>query len=66
MLLEASQSFDDRQALPSELEIYSKDIDRPSLVAQLKMLPALIQTYNEKIHLQESRWLLTFVLCVKS
>ena len=40
--------FHDAKALPSELEMYSKDIHRPSLVAQLKMLPALIQTYNER------------------
>ena len=66
MLLDATQAFDDPQALPSDLEMYSKDIDKHRLTAQLKMLPDLIQTYNEKIHLQQSKQLVTFVLCVKS
>ena len=49
MLLDASQiSFDDPGALPSELEMYSKDIDRHRLFAQLNMLPDLIGTYNER------------------
>ena len=48
MLLDATQASDNPQALPSDLEMYSKDIDKHRLTAQLKMLPDLIQTYNEK------------------
>ena len=59
MLLDATQAFDDPQALPSDLEMYSKDIDKYRLTAQKKMLPDLIQTYNEKIHLQQSKHLRT-------
>ena len=66
MLLDATQASDDPQALPSDLEMYSKDIDKYRLTAQKKMLPDLIQTYNEKIHLQQSKQLVTIILCVKS
>ena len=48
MLLDASQTFVDSKVLPSELEMYSKDIDRHCLITQLKTLPALIRTYNER------------------
>ena len=49
VLLDAGQnSSDSNQILPSELEMYSKNINLQCLSTQLKMLPDLIQTYNEK------------------
>lgn len=50
MLLNAVRSnpTDDLTALPSELEMYNKDIDKQRLFVELKMLPDLVCTYNEQ------------------
>ena len=45
-LLDAAQNCFD--ALPSEIEMYNKDIDKQRLAIQLKMLPDLVRTYNER------------------
>ena len=45
-LLDAAQNCFD--ALPSEIEMYNKDIDKQRLAIQLKMLPDLVRNYNER------------------
>ena len=44
MLLDSVQ---DETALPSELNMYSKDVDSRRLVLLFQMLPDLVRTYND-------------------
>lgn len=48
MLLNSARGSFSADALPSELHMYRKDVDEQRLCVQLKMLPDLVRTYNER------------------
>jgi len=48
MLLNSARGSFSADALPSELHMYRKDVDEQRLCVQLKMLPDLVHTYNER------------------
>lgn len=48
ILIKACNGDGSVEDLPSEINLYSKEIDIPRLKIQLQMLPDLLRTYNEK------------------
>ena len=48
LLINAANSSSNEDKYPDELEMYSKDLNIERLLIQLKMIPDLLKTYNEK------------------